>query len=211
MRITSITAKNYRTLEDINLRFAKNYCTISGRNNAGKSCVIRLLSALFRVKPSYVWGAEDRNFDYKEDKTQWVKQPAQIQIEYSLELTQQEETALISFVERIASTKIDKPAIPLRISYNITDADALSVGASVGDHTADGQAAKDIEKRIRDSNLLFLYNSTTPHEEYYLVHGRRKMFYDFVMSEEEKKGTRRGGKAKRAQIQTTREGAHPGP
>jgi len=194
VRLTSITAKNYRTLENIDLRFAKNYCTISGRNNAGKSCVIRLLSTLFRVKQSYFWGTEDRSFDYKDDKTQWIKQAAPIQIEYALELTQEEDPALISFVERIASTKIDAPATPLRISYSISDSDTLSVGASIGDSSADGQAAKDIEKRIRDSNLLFLYNSTTPHEDYYLVHGRRKLFYDFVMSEEEKKELDEAGK-----------------
>jgi putative ATP-dependent endonuclease of the OLD family len=59
--------------------------------------------------------------------------------------------------------------------------------AAIGDLPADTRAAKEIEKRIKDSNLLFLYNSTTPHEEYYLASGRRKMFYQFVMSEEEKK------------------------
>jgi putative ATP-dependent endonuclease of the OLD family len=84
MRLTAIVAKNYRTLEDINLQFAKNYCTISGRNNAGKSCVIRLLSTLFRIRPTYVWAADDPNFDYKEDKTQWVKQAGPIQVEFVL-------------------------------------------------------------------------------------------------------------------------------
>jgi len=78
MRLTSITAKNYRTLENIELKFAKNYCTISGKNNAGKSCVIRLLSTLFRIRPSYVWAGDELRFDYKEDKTQWAKQPAPI-------------------------------------------------------------------------------------------------------------------------------------
>ena len=75
MRLTSITAKNYRTLEDIKLIFANHYCTISGKNNAGKSCVIRLLSALFRGEPAYPWITDGFRFDYKEDKTQWIKQP----------------------------------------------------------------------------------------------------------------------------------------
>ena len=53
MRLKEIKTKNYRTLEDLTLSFTKNYCTISGRNNAGKSCVISLLSLLFRAETQY--------------------------------------------------------------------------------------------------------------------------------------------------------------
>ena len=56
----------------------------------------------------------------------------------------------------------------------------------VDDEVQDEKAAKEIEKRIKDSNLLFLYNSTTPHEEYFFS-SRRRMLYEFVISEEEKK------------------------
>jgi predicted ATP-dependent endonuclease of OLD family len=68
MRLNSITTKNYRTLQDLTLQFSKNYCTISGRNNAGKSCVIRLLSGLFRTGKTYPWLINETGFDYKEDK-----------------------------------------------------------------------------------------------------------------------------------------------
>lgn len=194
MRLISITATNYRTLEDINLKLAKNYCTLSGRNNAGKSCVIRLLSTLFGVKPSYVWTSGETRFDYKEDKTQWVKQPANIEIHYVLELTKDEDPALISFIEKIASTKVEQPTVSLGISYTISEGDGLIVAASVDHKIADEKAAKEIEKRIKDSNLLFLYNSTTPHEDFYFGRGRRRMFYEFVMSEEEKKALDEAGK-----------------
>jgi putative ATP-dependent endonuclease of the OLD family len=194
MRLISIASKNYRTLEDIKLGFAKNYCTISGRNNAGKSCVIRLLSTLFGIKPPYVWTAGEPRFDYKEDKTQWVKQSAPIQIDYSLELTKDEDPALISFIEKIASTELKGLTVSLRVSYTILEGDAVAVSASINNQVADEKAAKEIEKRIKDSNLLFLYNSTTPHEDFYFGRGRRRMFYEFVMSEEEKKALDEAGK-----------------
>lgn len=194
MRLTSITAKYYRTLEDIKLTFAKNYCTISGKNNAGKSCVIRLLSAFFRGEPAYPWVTDDFRFDYKEDKTQWIKQPELIRIDYLLELTKAEDPALVSFIEKIASTTIETPSISLVISYSVSEDDRLVVTATIGNKDTEEKAAKEIEKRIRDSNLLFLYNSTTPHEEYYLGRGRRRMFYEFVMSEEEKKELDEAGK-----------------
>lgn len=194
MRLIEITARNYRTLENVKLVFAKNYCTISGRNNAGKSSVIRLLSTLFKIRPPYLWSTDEPRFDYKEDKTQWVKHALPIQIDYLLDLTKDEDPALISFIEKIASTKLERQTVSLRISYTVSEGDAIVVGAFIDDRTAEEKAAKEIEKRIKDSNLLFLYNSTTPHEEYYFGRGRRRMFYEFVMSEEEKKELDEAGK-----------------
>jgi len=195
MRLVSITSKNYRTLEDTKLGFAKNYCTISGRNNAGKSCVIRLLSTLFRNKPNFFFVTEELRLDYKEDKTQWVKQAKAIQIDYLLELTKDEDPALISFIERIAATgTIDRATVALQISYSVTERDGLIVSTLIDNQPTDEKAAKEIEKRIKESNLLFLYNSTTPHEELYFGRGRHQTFYEFVMSEDEKKAIDEAGK-----------------
>jgi len=96
MQLKSITTKNYRTLHDLTLTFSNNYCTISGRNNAGKSCVIRLLSALFRARARYPWQVDEIGLDYKDDKTQWVKDTAPILASFSLEITRHEDPALIS-------------------------------------------------------------------------------------------------------------------
>ena len=194
MRLTSIHTKRYRTLDGATISFCKNYCTISGRNNAGKSSVIRLLSALFRTGPSYPWAPSENGFDYKEDKTQWIKDASPIEVTYSLSLTKEEDPALISFIEKIASKKIDPSPATLVISYSIAENDSLTTSVSVNGAKVDDKAAKEIDKRIKDSNLLFLYNSTTPHEQFYFGRGRRRMFYEFVMSEDEKKALDEAGK-----------------
>lgn len=194
MRLTSIQTKRYRTLDGATITFCKNYCTISGRNNAGKSSVIRLLSALFRTGPSFPWAPSDSDVDYKEDKTQWLKDSAPIEVTYSLSLTKEEDPALISFVEKIASKKVDPTPAALCISYTIAENDSLTIAVEINGDKVDDKAAKEIDKRIKDSNLLFLYNSTTPHEQYYFGRGRRRMFYEFVMSEDEKKALDEAGK-----------------
>jgi putative ATP-dependent endonuclease of OLD family len=76
MWLTEISTKNYRTLENLTLGFSKGYCTISGRNNAGKSGIIRLLTNVFGENRNRPWDIKE--FDYKEDKTQWAKEPSQI-------------------------------------------------------------------------------------------------------------------------------------
>jgi len=194
MRLKSIATKNYRTLHDLTLEFSKNYCTISGRNNAGKSCVIRLLSALFRARTRFPWQLDERGLDYKEDKTQWVRDSESISASFSLEITRLEDPALISFIEKIATKKIDKPMVTLCIAYSVSDNDDIAVSVSVDGEQVDAKAAKEIDKRIKDSSLLFLYNSTTRHQEVFFGRGRRHMFYEFVMSTDERKALDEAGK-----------------
>lgn len=194
MRLNSITTKNYRTLQDLTLQFSKNYCTISGRNNAGKSSVIRLLSGLFRVQADRPWLLNERSFDYKEDKTQWVKQPTPIEVSFVLGITKDEDPALISFIEKIASKKVAAQSVALSVSYSIEESDDASVSVSIDGEKVDDKAAKEIEKRIKESNLSFLYNSTTHHVDFYFGRGRRRMFYEFVMSVDEKKALDEAGK-----------------
>jgi len=194
MRITDISAKNYRTLQTTTLTFSSNYCTISGKNNAGKSCVIRLLNLLFRSVASSPWAYDEPRLDYKEDRTQWVGTSETISVVYKLLLTKADDPALISFIEKISGLPIADPSDVLTISYLMSEGDNLSIAVKVGFNDADDKAAKEIDKRIKDSNLLFLYNSTTRHEEFYFGRGRRRMFYEFVMSEDESKGLEEASK-----------------
>jgi predicted ATP-dependent endonuclease of OLD family len=194
MRLVSITTKNYRTLDDLGLPFSNSYCTISGRNNAGKSCVIRLLSALFRVRTRYPWELDESGLDYKEDKTQWIKDAEPILVSFSLEITRSEDPALISFIEKIATKKIEKQQVTLCVAYSVSDSNDVIVSISVDGEKVDDKAAKEIDKRIKDSSLLFLYNSTTRHDEFFFGRGRRRMFYEFVMSKDERKALDEAGK-----------------
>lgn len=194
MRLKTITTKNYRTLNDLTLDFSNNYCTISGRNNAGKSSVIRLLSALFRAGSRYPWQLAESGFDYKDDKTQWIREAEPIHVSFALQITREEDPALVSFIEKIASKKIGCPSVVLCISYTISENNDVAASITVDSERVDDKAAKEIDKRIKDSNLLFLYNSTTRHEDFIYGRGRRRMFYEFVMSNDERKALDEAGK-----------------
>jgi putative ATP-dependent endonuclease of OLD family len=110
-----------------------------------------------------------------------------INIVYTLELTKNEDPSLISFIEKIATISISTDIVLLLISYSIHDTDKHTVTVSVGGNDVADQAAKEIDKKIKDSNLLFLYNSTTSNEDLYFGLNRTRMFYDFMMSADEKK------------------------
>ncbi len=107
---------------------------------------------------------------------------------YTLSLTKEDDPALVSFIEKIATQTITNPEVRLSLDYSInSNDDNITPSVSIGDIQVDDKAAREIEKRIEDSNLLFLYNSTNSQEEFYYSHGRPRMFYDFVMSIDEKK------------------------
>jgi putative ATP-dependent endonuclease of the OLD family len=120
MRINSISTKNYRTLQNLTIPFSRGYCTISGRNNSGKSSLIRLLSKLFKPdSSSFPWELLESGFDYKQEKTQWVQDPLPITISYTLELTKTDDPALISFIEKMAEMTL--PSETVRLVINLFD------------------------------------------------------------------------------------------
>jgi len=193
MKLISIQAKNYRTLQDIRLSFSKSYCTVSGQNNAGKSSVIRLLSALFRRGGDYPW--DESRFDYKEDRTQWLKQSSPVEVEYAVEVSRNDDPALISFIETMVKTPVSGTTATLGLLYTMADAGDVKITLKLNSADVDEKAAKEIDRKIKESNILFLYNSTTRHEEYYYGRGRRaRPFYEFVMSEDESKALDAAGK-----------------
>ena len=148
MRVLSIESHNYRTLENLQIRFYGGYCTISGRNNAGKSSIIRLLSALFRPESRYPWQSEDNVFSYKDDITQWVKEKPAITVQFILAVSRAEDPALISFVEKIASEVIKETSIELTVSYVAAESDELTVRVRI-----DGKEVTSVRLRTNRTDV----------------------------------------------------------
>jgi len=187
MKIISVTAKNYRTLEDITLPFSASYCTISGRNNAGKSCIIRLLLALFRRGGPAPWRRERYTLAYEDDRTQWSKGNDPITISYRLEISQSDDPALLTFIAKLLNREVTQDPSCVTLNYKATSTDT-TVQVYVNDIKADSQTSAEIAAKINEADLMFLYNSTIGHEEiYYGGRGRHRSLYEVILSEDEKK------------------------
>jgi ABC-type Mn2+/Zn2+ transport system ATPase subunit len=114
MRIASIAAQNYRTLEDVTLQFERSYCTVSGRNNAGKSSLIRLILALFGRGEGRQYYPELGSFNYGDDKTQRAVADSPILVTYSLELTESEDPRYFASSRRSQRRPFLLPRSPWR-------------------------------------------------------------------------------------------------
>ena len=191
MKIISIYAKNYRTLEDVKIPFGENYCAISGKNNAGKSCIIDLLSNIFNQNQRRPWLDED-DFDYQGDVTQWRKEDesATIDIEYLIQLHQDEDAALIVFLDKLADGEtIEDLLHKLVVRAKVTDKAVEYVIAFDGRRIA-GSLGQDVVQKLKTSNLMFLHNSTNQDHPIF-ASGRRVSLVEFILSDSERQEIRK--------------------
>jgi len=201
MQISSISAKNYRTLEDLKVTFSAGYSTISGRNNAGKSCIIRLLCAALEPQGSSPWNPLGSELNYKEDKTQWVSNKEPIELIYQFLIRRNEDSAFVSFIEKIAGILISEEEVLLDIHYKVTVSDDTDITVTVKSNSIYSQASKEINKRLKESRSLYLYNSTSRNDDLlYSRGGRARSYFDFSMSPAERQKMEAAGKQLEAQL-----------
>lgn len=210
MRIQRITAQNYRTLENASFEFSPGYCTISGRNNAGKSNLLRLIQTLLTRRTRSYYGALDGAvaIDYRADRTQWAPPDATILVEYELRLSRNDDPALIAFVEafmRSAGASELPPDmqtdsdITLVVNFQVSEKDESKPRVQVVGADLSPQASREVVAKLRGSNLAFAYNSTTRSEEL-IYGGPRRFLYEFALAPQEVTAMEEAGKKVRGVI-----------
>lgn len=187
MRIESIRAKNYRTLVDLSLVFNGNYCTISGRNNCGKSAVIQLIQNIFYRDTSRHFVRNKKPLNYKEDKTQWIKNDEPVEVEYKIILYAEDDSSLLKFIEMISGREISTKTTSLSIKIKHEKNGATTSLVSVNDESIDEQKSKEIINRLESSNVVFLHNSTSQADEYFFYGGKSFFNLQTVMSDEDER------------------------
>ncbi len=186
MRLKKLSARNYRTLQNIILHFAPDYCTLSGKNNAGKSCVIRLLNHLMEPH-SRSWRQEDHPIDYHEDRTQWGKDNDSIAVEWTLTLFASDDPALIAYIETFSDQNFSESEVEVSVRVTV-EANTTQTSISVDGIDLEDRASREILRKLRSSNCLFLHNSTDQQTPIFFGgSGRRQSFYELNLSEEEQK------------------------
>ena len=187
MKILSLSAKNFRTLEDISISFNKSYCTLSGKNNSGKSSIIRLLTTLLVKEYNRPYFLDDIDYVYKDDKTQWIKESPDIEAQYVLEMTRNDDLSLFKYIEKITSLNFSKDAINIVIDMKIDSRDKVVFSVCVDNQKQLEDTSKDIVEKMKNSNVLFIHNSTLSHEEIYYGRGRGISLYEMFLSSDEQK------------------------
>ena len=199
MRVDHIRAKNYRTLEDVTVEFSSNYCTISGHNNAGKSCMISLIGHLLDEPDSRPWISGDEGLTYKDDKTKWVSGTPNIGLEYKLQISLIEDQVLADFIKRQSGLAFEKDHIDSLVNIVVDPSVYIVNTVYVNDINVSAPVANDILDKIRSAKTLFLHNSTREQSDYYYRAGRHVVLYNLPLSPQDQ------GLLKEAEIQLQRQ------
>ena len=169
MRITSIRVQNYRSIEDLSLSLPSYYTAICGKNDAGKSNIIRILRNVFQSPQRRYWVPE-ASLSIKDDFTKWKdKETTQatkfIQFDVNLDIGREDDEGLFRFLKTYLQipegTADTAENISLKIVVRLSGDSAIrQVGVFIGNNPIESLKAEDVFKNVRSSFAVLFHDST---------------------------------------------------
>lgn len=187
MKICSIEARNFRTLENISLDFNHNYCAISGKNNAGKTAVVKLIRLFLENKDDDRLYMYNDRVSFARDSTQWASTAAQIEVKVQLQLDRIDDSEVFFFVETFAAQKIPKDVVNITLVQVIGRDDRNTVSCYIEGVMLDERASSEILKKIRSVSSLVVHNSTAPSRSYFYRGSSLAEFLEASFSPDDRK------------------------
>lgn len=169
MKICKITSKNFRTLEDFELNLQPNYCAISGKNNAGKSAVIKIIQYFFSDREDGGFFANEKpSISYSNDRTQWNSNK-EIDISIQVELHRVDDSEVFFLTSTFTKHKIVKDTVKVSLSQKIDENNNQHLSCTVDGEEIEKQKASEILKKFRTASNLVIHNSTIPDRSFYYL------------------------------------------
>lgn len=176
MQIRSLKIENYRSIQNLELSFADYYVALSGKNNSGKSNVIRALRTFFSEDTPFTF-YEKLRLDATADKPQWLGKDADdnIRLTISLLIFQKKDGGLFRFITEFLSLEKDSigDQLELEITSNCnckTNKESLSIKCN-GNAIPDEFKAAEIKQKIGRS-ATFVFHNSVQHPMTYLGFNR---------------------------------------
>lgn len=172
MKICSISARNFRTLESFKIDLQPNYCAISGRNNAGKSTIIRVIEHFLNDGSNEpFFPGNDRTISFARDVTQWGKAD-EIEVALDIKVDKVNDSEIFFVVDTYGNNAFsEKEFVIVRLSQVISK-DRLSKNSCLVDSVEiDGPGANEIFRKFKSSNTLVIHNSTNINKNIFYTRG----------------------------------------
>jgi len=168
MRIIRLRTSNYRTLEDLDLSFPSFYSAICGRNDSGKTNVVRAIRCLMKEDAPFYY-LDEPEFSLEDDFTKWLdgeSKTRSISVAVDLRISAANDTGLFEFVRDYLSLDGSPDEVDLAVKVSHT-ADGSQVEVSAGDRRFEGLKAQEILKRLQTSRTFLFHSSTDPNPRYH--------------------------------------------
>lgn len=162
MKIARLEISNYRTLESINLEFPSFYSAICGKNNAGKTNILKAIRMLLREQIAFAFGPPER-VAFKEDFPMWKPKSdeGRIRISLTLAIGRERDAGLYKFIEKFATITPERDELSVKVSIAVgqLDEDGI-VAVEVDGVTVDDYSSREIHKKLQASAAILFHNST---------------------------------------------------
>jgi putative ATP-dependent endonuclease of the OLD family len=176
MKIVKLKTTNYRTLESLDLSFPTFYTAICGKNDSGKTNVIKSLQAIMEEEgPFYI--REDIGLSMKEDFPKWKQsssQPKEITVEIHFEIDRVSDAGLFEFLSQYLKLSPANNSIALQLSFTQRDEEPKQkVNVRIDNIDYDALQSREVLSKLRASHIFFFHNSTEflPYGFYRRGHG----------------------------------------
>jgi energy-coupling factor transporter ATP-binding protein EcfA2 len=164
MKIVLLDVKNYRTLEDISLKFPSFYTAICGANDSGKTNVVRAIRSLLKEDTGlpFIFSGYVQEVSVQEDYPKWkTTEPRWIQFKIELMIDKERDAGLYSVI--VKQLDLSEPPAPLNLhltaTYRSESAEPEVVVRACETDYAKIQA-QEILKKLQSSKSIYVYNST---------------------------------------------------
>lgn len=164
MKLTSLSIRNYRTIDSLNLEFPVSYAALCGPNDSGKTNIIRAIRAMMKdYDEGPFFPGDDEGVSVKDDFPKWLDTPPDqrsIEISLKLQIDSKRDAGLFQFL--IRQLQLSTTAQELLLSMNATysaDKPAPKVAVSCQDFDFEGIEAQEVFKRFQTSRSILFHNS----------------------------------------------------
>lgn len=185
MKLREVGAKNFRTLEDLTINFDADYCTLSGRNNAGKTAVVTIIRHFLDDEREHFHG--ENSLAFERDRTQWTECD-EMSVSIRLEVDRHDDAEVFFAVDKFAPQIIEGDTAFVRLTETFKSDGESVMTCRLNSNDLDGQTTSAIAKTLKSSATLVVHNSTVPTgRRYYYISGEMTEVLESHFSQEDRK------------------------
>lgn len=191
MRIKKIIAKNYRSLEDIEIEFNPFYNALSGKNNSGKSNIIKAVLSFLTYDYRMFSQASSGPINYNSDYPYWKnkeKTKESIKIDIILELNKDNDAGLYKFIREMVfkedeTPETEKEELVIKAT-NLPEKNSTNIEMFFSGHKIEDEYKRDeLLNRIRSSESVLFHNSTE-NEPFFFAQRRRDSLSSYLNNDD---------------------------
>lgn len=170
MKLGELSIRNYRSIEHLTLKFPTYYSALSGKNDSGKSNVLRTIRHFFPPSSPHYF-VRPQGISVKEDTPMWFGKDAKDRsVEIALELIADphRDSGLHGFLT--SYLKLEPTNEPLRIrieSVYTTEFPDGTTTVEVAGRKVDTLEAQNVVQKLRSSAVVLFHNSTDSRFPFY--------------------------------------------